>query len=566
MRELQQAVERLSQENQLLRQGQAGIAALAENLGRLSTSLQRGDRKLLIDTKGIGRPEVFSNDDGHFRRWARSVVNLTTAIFGSSFQSILEWVVDQDEEITVEKVEEEHGGELGMAGLDDKGDQLFRLLSSLTTHESEDLVINAKNGYEAWRRLNRRWDPLTAGRKRNILRAILNPERVKSWEAVRPGMEQLDDLMRRYEARRNERGEREVLSQDIKCTSLELLVPTDIERHLILNKNRLGTYEEMKQEIEVLIETVAGAKGKVHRPGSSGASGSGQGPAPMDVGAFTKVLNSLVKGSKGQKGGKGKGKDKGGGKGKGKGNGKDSKGKGKGSGSGSSGPAGACFNCGKTGHRAAECWSKKKDGKGSKGSGKSGSKQKHVAGFEDADYEAGDQEEQPEAEVGMFELGAFTQGESPKDPSWVRFNLDTGAAQTAIPVDWKDRIPTKEGAQMMFKTASGELVPGTGTGTFQGKSETGSRCRVTGPLAPVHKPLVSAYKCLKHGRMAVLDQDGGQLIPVDSATGRKIQQLLNKPSKAQKNTWLPIYQEKGVYNFYLKSEDCSGFGRQSNET
>ena len=326
MRELQQAVERLSQENQLLRQGQAGIAALAENLGRLATSLQRGDRKLLIDTKGIGRPEVFSNDDSHFRRWARSVVNLTTAIFGSSFQSILEWVVDQDEEITVEKVEEEHGGELGMAGLDDKGDQLFRLLSSLTTHESEDLVINAKNGYEAWRRLNRRWDPLTAGRKRNILRAILNPERVKSWEAVRPAMEQLDDLMRRYEARRNERGEREVLSQDIKCTSLELLVPTDIERHLILNKNRLGTYEEIKQEIEVLIETVAGAKGKVHRPGSSGASGSGQGPAPMDVDAFTKVLNSLVKGSKGQKGGKGKGKDKGGGKGKGKGNGKDSKG------------------------------------------------------------------------------------------------------------------------------------------------------------------------------------------------------------------------------------------------
>ena len=113
------------------------------------------------------------------------------------------------------------------------------------------------------------------------------------------------------------------------------------------------------------------------------------------------------------------------------------------------------------------------------------------------------------------------------------------AAQTGT-VDWKDRIPTKEGAQMMFKTASGELVPGTGTGTFQGKSETGSRCRVAGPLAPVHKPLVSAYKCLKHGRMAVLDQDGGQLIPVDSATGRKIQQLLNKPSKAQKSTWLPI--------------------------
>ena len=75
------------------------------------------------------------------------MVNLTTAIFGSGFQQILEWVVNQDEEVTVEKVEAEHGGELGM-GLDDKGDQLC-LLSSLTTHEPEDLVINTKNGCEA---------------------------------------------------------------------------------------------------------------------------------------------------------------------------------------------------------------------------------------------------------------------------------------------------------------------------------------------------------------------------------------------------------------------------------
>ena len=116
---------------------------------------------------------------------------------------------------------------LALGDLDDKEDQLFRLLSSLTTHESEDLVINTKNGFEAWRRLNRRWDP---------------------WDSVRPAIEQLDDLMRRYEARRNEQGNRE-----IKCTSLELLVPADIERHLFLNKSRLTTYQDMRQEIEVLI-------------------------------------------------------------------------------------------------------------------------------------------------------------------------------------------------------------------------------------------------------------------------------------------------------------------------
>ena len=49
VRELQAAVERLAQENQ------ASMVALAESVGRLANNLQRGDRKLLIDTKGIGR-------------------------------------------------------------------------------------------------------------------------------------------------------------------------------------------------------------------------------------------------------------------------------------------------------------------------------------------------------------------------------------------------------------------------------------------------------------------------------------------------------------------------------
>ena len=118
--------------------------------------------------------------------------------------------------------------------------------------------------------------------------------------------------------------------------------------------------------------------------------------------------------------------------------------------------------------------------------------------------------------MGMFELGALTAGEVYLQAmEWVRFNLDTGAAQTAIPPDWADKVPVKEGTEVMFKTASGELVRGTGTGVFKGTGEFGHRCSVTGPLAPVHKPLVSAYKCLKHGRVAVLDEHGGNLIPQD---------------------------------------------------
>ena len=129
---------------------------------------------------------------------------------------------------------------------------------------------------------------------------------MKRWENVRAAIEQLEDLFRRYENRKNEAGERERLSEDIKATSLELLVPSDIERHLLLNKGRLTTYAQMKSEIDLVIESSLGSKAPISRPGASSSSDSG--PAPMDVDSLTKVINSLVKGEK--SGGKGKSKGK----------------------------------------------------------------------------------------------------------------------------------------------------------------------------------------------------------------------------------------------------------------
>ena len=107
---------------------------------------------------------------------------------------------------------------------------------------------------------------------------------------------------------------------------------------------------------------------------------------------------------------------------------------------------------------------------------------------------------------------------------------------------------------MIFKTASGELVPSEGTGTFVGFGESGMRCRVRGAIADVHKPLVSAHKCLGFGRIAVLDENGGQLVPVNSKAGRAIHGIINRSAAPEVKTWLPVYQERGVYNFYLKTK------------
>ena len=167
-----------------------------------------------MDTKGLGRPEVFDNKEESFRRWIRSINNLVAGVFGPDFDKVLESCLDSKD-----LADNQHPD---VENIDKVGEQLYRVLCHLCTGESEDLVVGAGNGYEAYRKLCRRWDPATSGRKRNLLRAILNPERCKTWTAVRPAIEQLEDLVRRYESRRSASGARELLSDDIKSASLEM--------------------------------------------------------------------------------------------------------------------------------------------------------------------------------------------------------------------------------------------------------------------------------------------------------------------------------------------------------
>lgn len=58
--------------------------------------------------------------------------------------------------------------------LDYMNDQVFRCLMALTDGESFDLVVGSGDGqgFEAWRRLNRCWDPVTAGRSKNLLKGV----------------------------------------------------------------------------------------------------------------------------------------------------------------------------------------------------------------------------------------------------------------------------------------------------------------------------------------------------------------------------------------------------------
>ena len=85
---------------------------------------------------------------------------------------------------------------------------------------------------------------MTAGRARGLLRDILNLGRAKV-DNLLDSLERLEDLMRRYESRRDGSGARLSLAEDIRMASVEALLPEEFERHVQLNRSRLTSYEEL---------------------------------------------------------------------------------------------------------------------------------------------------------------------------------------------------------------------------------------------------------------------------------------------------------------------------------
>ena len=96
------------------------------------------------------------------------------------------------------------------------------------------------------------------------------------------------------------------LGDEIKLAGLESLVPEELEKHLILNSNRLRTFEDARLEVVTYVEAKFGLRIRDSKPSDTGARGHSD---PVDVDAGQLSLSS----------GKGKG---------------------------SSGPRDGCFKCG----------------------------------------------------------------------------------------------------------------------------------------------------------------------------------------------------------------------------
>ena len=212
---------------------------------------------------------------------------------------MLEWAAEQATEITTTEIDLEllpadtNVDRVGQ-NLEFVLQQMHTALMALTSYEVNDIVANSrKNPLEAWRRLQKRYDPTTGGRKRNHLRTIISPGRCSLLE-LQAGIERWESYVSRYERKLKDK-----LDDGIKLAGLEALVPEELEKHLILNTNRLRTSEDARLEIVTYVEAKFGLRIRDSKPSETGlrehlevgavntlASGKGRGSSVSRDGCF----------------------------------------------------------------------------------------------------------------------------------------------------------------------------------------------------------------------------------------------------------------------------------------
>ena len=166
------------------------------------------DRKVtLIDTKGLGKPEKFTGEEQGWLYWKTRMESFVTSVY-PQMDAVLEWAEEQDTEVTQATLRAAFGptnpSHHEVEDVEDIDIQLFAILQTLCEKEPFQVVRSAgkSRGLEAWRKLNRRFDPSTGGRRGAMLRTILSPPKCTKIDNLWQSVESWEEAVRQYEHRK----------------------------------------------------------------------------------------------------------------------------------------------------------------------------------------------------------------------------------------------------------------------------------------------------------------------------------------------------------------------------
>ena len=112
---------------------------LVTTLQNQSTSTRHAS---LVDSRGIGKPHGFNNDEKDFLTWVSKVETYITGVF-PRLEPVLLWASEKGEAVTMEVLEETFG-ELSegttVENIDERSTQLYSCVAALTEGESYDIV------------------------------------------------------------------------------------------------------------------------------------------------------------------------------------------------------------------------------------------------------------------------------------------------------------------------------------------------------------------------------------------------------------------------------------------
>jgi hypothetical protein len=312
---------------------------------------EKKEEERRLETRHI-RAEVFAGEGAKFDEWnfafKRAVRSQNTAVF--KYMSECETAkedIDEASELPRE--------------LELRSAELYDILCQFCTGEALMLVrsISDCEGFAAWQRLYKKYNPRLMSRGLRLLTEAVNPVAAKDLANVEHAIVKWEEKVKTLKTQFNED-----LTPFMKVAILTNIIPITLQEYVYTHVKDEPDYEELKGKILAMtsnklasLKPVPADVGQVEEDHWWDDAEAEEIDA---VGAHTQCYRCQGWGHTSREcpsKGKGKGKGPTNFKGGNSVNGKGGKGGGtKGSkGAKGKGFAGACYTCGKTGHRAAEC-------------------------------------------------------------------------------------------------------------------------------------------------------------------------------------------------------------------